>query len=203
MNANVEAVLGELEELEGSFEISLQPKFAQKKNAAAKTVRLWSVPRTTGQLLNTIVTTAKPKTILELGTSAGYSTIWMAAATQEYGGKIFTVDSSHEKMEMAAEYFYRAGVADCIEQIEQPIAEALAQWNRPIDMLFMDADKKNYLSFFQRIEPHLSDGALIVADDAIDIAHAMQDFFAYIDKSTQYISQIISIDHGLFFAYTR
>lgn len=198
---DVQSVLRELEELEDGFSVESQPEWSTKAaTQGPKTVKLWQVPRTTGQLLAQLITEHQPQAILELGTSAGYSAIWMGAAAAEYGGSVTTIDSSSLKVEMAQQYIDRAGLSETIDVIHAPIADALQQWSTPVDFVFMDADKKNYLRFFQMIEPFLNAGALIVADDAVKIRHAMEDFITLLSESSEYEVQEIDMDHGLLIA---
>lgn len=207
LSQKIESVLQELEQLGDEFAVESQPEWsstAAKKGS--KTVKLWQVPRTTGEFLHVMAAQMKPRTIIELGTSAGYSALWMGSAAAEYGGKVYTIDSSSMKVDMARTYIERAGLSDSIEVVHAPIADALErspeewEWDTPIDMVFLDADKKNYLRFFKMLEPHLSSTAFIFADDAIKIAHAMEDFIAYVKESPEYLVTLIEQDHGLLIA---
>lgn len=207
LSPQIEAVLQRLEELEDGFAVESMPEWsARAAKDGTKTVRLWQVPRTTGQLLYSLVLEHKPQSILELGTSAGYSAIWVGAAAAQYGGSVATIDSSSLKVYMARDYIAEAGLADTVKVIHSPIGDALErpaaawEWNTPIDMVFLDADKKNYLRFFEFLEPHLSPQAIIVADDAIKIRHAMENFIERLSDSSEYEMEILEQDHGVLIA---
>lgn len=187
-----------IEELEEEFEMELETDFAP--NSSLKKVRLWSIPRTTGQLLHSWVASAQPQTIVECGTSAGYSTLWLAAAAAQYGGHVYTIDSSAVKTELAWKHIVRAGLQEYITIIQAPIADALQKWNQPIDMVFFDADKKNTLSFLNQIEKKLTNEAMIIVDDVLDIREPMIDFIEYMHQSPDYSYQEFDIDHGIGFA---
>lgn len=200
----IRLVLAELEQLGDEFQVESQPEWSKKAaEKGNKTVKLWQVPPTTGQFLYEMASHLKPQTVLELGTSAGYSALWLGAAAAVHEGMVWTIDSSSMKVEMAREYIGRAGLSDTVQVIHAPIADALDrpaeewEWNTPIDMVFMDADKKNYLRFFKMLEPHLSAGAFVFADDAVKIRHAMEDFISYVKESPDYLVTLIEQDHGL------
>lgn len=210
LSGQIETVLAELEKLGDEFEVESQPEWSEKAaSKGSKTVKLWQVPRTTGEFLYQMVTHLQPHNIVELGTSAGYSAIWLGAVAKQYGGQVHTIDSSSMKVEMARKYIKRAGLNETVSVVHAPIADALErpskewEWGTPIDMVFLDADKKNYLRFFKMLEPHLSETAMILADDAVKIRHAMEDFIAYLKESPQYQVTLIEQDHGMLIALRK
>lgn len=163
-------------------------------------VKLWQIPRTSGILLRSLVLAKKPQTILELGTSAGYSTLWLASGVLHTNGKVYSVDAAVPKIELATQHLTKAKVIHKVELIEGFIDQVLADWQIPVDFVFLDADKANYLKYFQLLEPNLKSGAMIVADNVNDFGYLMEDFLKYIFESSHYISEILSIDHGLLIA---
>lgn len=188
----------ELEKLNNTFRIEGSPPEYKGVWLPNNEVRLWSIPRSSAELLKLFVLSRKPKTILELGTSAGYSAIWMASALKEWrGGKIYTIELAKPKIDMAREYFRKAKVEDYIIQLQGEISKVLKEWNKKIDFVFMDADKSNYLNYIKQIESHLNDGAVIIADNAIDFKHLMKDYLDYVTKSEKYHSYLIPLDNGL------
>lgn len=193
-------VLGELERLDREWVVKGVPEAYKMIWVPKNEVRLWSVPRTTGQLLRTLVLAHKPKTILELGTSAGYSTLWLASAAAQYGGAIHTVEATQPKIDMARTYFERSGLSAAIHQIHGMAADVLRDWKAPIDFFFLDADKENYLAYLKAIEKQLRPGALIVADNATDFGPLMTDFLSYLRTNKRYESELIELDHGVFVA---
>lgn len=194
---NLEKVFKELEGLEAEWRIDGVPEEYKMIWVPNNEIRLWSVPRSTGELLRALVLAARPKVILELGTSAGYSTIWMATAAQAYGGKIYTVEATKPKIEISSKYFKMAGVTDSIEQIEGMAQDVLEEFDRNIDFLFLDADKPNYYQYLKTIEPRLNKNAMIVADNAMNFGDYMQDFLDYLEKSDNYVAQMIEMDYGV------
>ncbi len=190
----------ELEAMATDFAVPADTPGYEKVWTPDNTIRMWSVPRQTGEYLYNYVLTHKPKVILELGTSSGYSAIWMAAAAQSYGGHVYTVEVAEPKITLAQSYIDRVGLQDSITIIPGMVGDVLATWEKPIDLLFLDADKMNYLGYIQAIEPMFAEGATLIADNVLDFAHLMQDFLSYIETSDRYQSEVVTIDHGLLVA---
>ncbi len=189
----VQSVLQEVEELDTTYEVQLpatqNPKLVAK--GVMHTVRLWAVSRETGEALYEAIMQHRPKVILELGTSAGYSTLWLALAAKQYGGRVITIDSSHDKQRMARDFATRAGVIDSITYYESSVRDALNQLseligNNTIDAVFFDADKKNYAQYYQLLKPRLSRRHLILADDVVKYKDVMMDFISLFSDNAEY-----------------
>jgi caffeoyl-CoA O-methyltransferase len=193
-------VLAKLEKLEQEWRIEGVPEEYKMIWVPNNEIRLWSVPRSTGQLLRALVLTSQPKVTVELGTSAGYSTLWMASAVKEIGGTIYTVEAAKPKFEMASQHFREAGFEDVIVQKEGMASEVLETFEEKINFLFLDADKNNYLKYLKIIEPKLDKGAIIVADNAINYGDNMRDFLEYLEINANYSAQMIEIDYGVMVA---
>lgn len=200
---NLDNVTKELEELDKTYSATKGSKGYENVWVPHDEVRLWSIPRKTGQLLRLFVLARRPQTILELGTSAGYSTIWLAAGARECGGKIYTVEMAQPKIEMATKNFERAGVKDQVEQIKGDIKEVLKKWDKPLDLVFLDADKMKYLSYVQQFERHLNRGAIIIADNATNFGNLMKDYLEYVTQNENYISHLVELDNGLMISVRR
>ncbi len=196
-------VTQELEELARTYSAKKGSPGYEEIWVPGDQVKLWSVPRQTGQLLRLFTLAKKPPIILELGTSAGYSAIWLASAAKEYGGKVYTVELAKPKIRMAEKYFKAAGLDGYIEQIEGKIEEVLNKWDKTINFVFLDADKMKYATYIQQFEKHLGEGAIIIADNAISHADLMKDYLDYVGKSDSYISHLITIDNGLMVSIKR
>jgi predicted O-methyltransferase YrrM len=110
---------------------------------------------------------------------------------------VYTVEMARPKIEMARESFQEAQLDSYITQIEGTIDQALDNWDRPIDFMFIDADKMNYLSYFKKVEPHLVPNAIVVADNASNFAEYMTDYLEHVTKNESYASYLINIEHGL------
>lgn len=120
------------------------------------------VPRPVGRLLSTLVHAMQANRILEIGTAYGYATLWMALA-QPPAGKIWTFDPDIERTDIARSYFQRAGEDDYIEIINQPALELLSVFpQRNMDMVFVDAPKRDYDAYLEHSFPMLKLSGLII-----------------------------------------
>ena len=156
----------------------------------AKINRLWNVQNETAELLSFLVHLKKPKIILELGTSNGFSTFYMAIHKES---KIITVDVEKSRHDLAKENL------KCFENIlfiSERIEEYLPRIDYKIDFVFIDANKLNYVKYLQIIENNLSENAIIVADN-IDSHNTTKNYQDYVTKSNDFTTIHLSIDSGL------
>ena len=119
-----------------------------------------------GPFLGWLVRISQAKHVLEIGTFTGYSSISMALALPE-GGRITSLDVNEETTAVARRYAEEAGVADRIDYRVGPALEALEGLDGPWDMVFIDADKPNYVNYYEAVVPKLHDGGFIVADNVL------------------------------------
>jgi caffeoyl-CoA O-methyltransferase len=119
-----------------------------------------------GRFLEFLVRHTKAKAVLELGTFTGWSSISMAAGLPP-GGRVVTCDVSEETTEIARRYAEEAGVADRIDYRVGPGLETIATLDGPFDLVFIDADKVNYVNYYEAVLPKLADDGLIVADNVL------------------------------------
>jgi caffeoyl-CoA O-methyltransferase len=119
-----------------------------------------------GQFLGWLVRLSGARRILEIGTFTGYSSISMALALPD-GGGITSLDVNEETTEVARRYAAEAGVADLIDYRVGPALEQLEALDGPWDMVFIDADKENYVDYYEHVLPKLADDGFIVADNVL------------------------------------
>jgi caffeoyl-CoA O-methyltransferase len=119
-----------------------------------------------GRFLEFLVRLSGARRVLELGTFTGYSSLSMARGLPE-GGHVISCDVDPETTAIAKRYAEEAGLAERIEYRLGPALETLAHLDGPFDLAFIDADKSNYLNYYEAILPKLADNGLIVADNAL------------------------------------
>lgn len=197
MNDQFEYVAAEIENLDEEIREKGLPDDLREVWQVETNVGTWCVPRTTAEFLYQLVLIKRPKTILELGTSIGYSTIWLAAAAKEVGGEVATIEMEPYKVESAEAFIARAGVADAVRLINGKIGDVLETWDEPVEFVFMDANKRGYFEYIKQLEPLLPSGSVIVADNVLDMGDKMQDYLDYVKTSEKYSSTLLEIDHGL------
>ena len=163
----------------------------------------WNIPRKTGILLNTFVKMMNAQSVLEIGTSNGYSGIWLAKALQETGGKLTTIEFYESRQNLAIENFKKCGVYSCIRPVlgsARDVIECLADEEK-FDFLFIDANKREYDEYFRRLRPHLTEKAMIVADNIISHAEKVQPFIDAIDADKEFQYSILEVPGGILVAY--
>jgi caffeoyl-CoA O-methyltransferase len=124
------------------------------------------VGRLEGRFLGVLVRSLRARRVLELGTFTGYSSISMALALPS-GGRVITCDVNEETTAIARRYAEEAGVADRIDYRLGPGVETIEQLEGPFDLVFIDADKENYINYYEATLPLLADGGLIVVDNTL------------------------------------
>jgi predicted O-methyltransferase YrrM len=128
---------------------------------------LLSVGRETGTLLYLLASGGQSRRILELGTSYGYSTVWLAAAARATGGKVMSLELRDFKIEHARQALTRAGLSTRVEFHAGDCLETLKKLTGPFDFVLLDVWKDLYLSCFELIHPKLAPGAIIAADNML------------------------------------
>jgi caffeoyl-CoA O-methyltransferase len=127
-----------------------------------------------GRLLEFLVRLSGAKRVLELGTFTGYSSLSMARGLPE-GGRVITCDVNEETTAIARRYAEEAGLADRIEYRLGPGLQMIGQVEGPFDLVFIDADKPNYRNYYEAVLPKVTDGGLIVADNALRDGRVLDD----------------------------
>ncbi len=166
LDSKIDTVLKKIEE---------QEKFEQENPyETPNPEKLLAIGRNTGIFYNILLKSKDAKKILEIGMSAGYSTIWFAEAiSKKTGGKIITIDQDKKKIERAKRNFEDAGLSDLIDIRHGDALEVLldikneSNSSESFDFVFIDADKERYIQYFDIILPMVKPGGLIGADNIL------------------------------------
>lgn len=119
-----------------------------------------------GRVLSMFSKMLKPKRILEIGTYTGYSAICLAEGLND-DGKLFTLDINEEIEDFATSYFKESGLADKIEMKIGNALEIIPSLNEKWDLVFIDADKENYLNYLKLVLDKINVGGYIIADNVL------------------------------------
>jgi predicted O-methyltransferase YrrM len=128
--------------------------------------RLRQISPETGKLLAVLAASAPAGSCIEVGTSAGYSTLWLALACRDKARKVTTFEIDEKKVELARATFAISGVSDLIELIPADALQHLSRY-RDIGFCFLDAEKDIYDPCYELVVPRLVPGGILVADNAI------------------------------------
>ena len=135
-----------------------------------------------GRLLSLFSNIIRPKTILEIGTYTGYSTICLAEGLSK-NGKIHTIDNNEELITIQNKYFKKSGFEKKIFFYLGNAVEIIPKLKGPFELVFIDADKINYEKYFDFVIPKMSKGGLIISDNVMWSGKVL-DKFDSIDEST-------------------
>ena len=165
----------QLRERSGDFE-GLASASAQERADALSDFYLPVTPEA-GRLLYSLVRAARPATVVEFGMSLGISAIHLASAVRDNGGgRVVTTELSGAKVTAASKTFAETGLDDLITVLEGDALTTLADVDGPVGLVLLDGWKELYLPVTKLLEPKLSAGALIVADNT-----SMDDTRPYLD----------------------
>jgi len=135
--------------------------------------RLRQIPPETGRFIALLASMAPDGPLIEIGTSAGYSALWLALACRDLGRKLTTFEILPEKAKMARETFKAAEVEDVVELVEGDALKQLKEWE-DIAFCFLDAEKEIYFECYELVLPKMVPGGILVADNAINHALTLQ-----------------------------
>lgn len=163
----------------------------------------WNVPRVTGILLNTFVKMMNAKNVLEIGTSNGYSGLWLAKALKETGGRLTTIEYYDKRQSVAIENFKKCGVIDVVRPLQGSACEVIEALDEAekFDFVFIDANKREYVKYFELVKPHLTPKAMIVADNITSHAEKVQTFIDAVDADDEFQYAIVEVPGGILTAY--
>ncbi len=152
-----------------------------------------------GRLLYALIRAARPATVVEFGTSFGISTIHLAAAVRDNGtGRVVSTELSAAKVAQARANLAEAGLSDWVTVLAGDALETLAAVAAPVGFVLLDGWKNLYLPVLRLLEPRLTAGALVLADDTISMAAQMADYLGYVrDPANGYLSVSFPESDGL------
>lgn len=150
-----------------------------------------NVPYEDGKILHNLVLKGNFKNILEIGTSTGHSTIWLAWAASKTGGKVTTIEIDKGRHEMALENFKKAGVAQYIDARLADAHELLPALKGQFDFVFCDADKEWYLQYFLDLEPKISVNGCYTAHNVLrSWSSEVKKFVEYVKRNPKFRTSI-------------
>ena len=144
-----------------------------RKDGTPRLERLREVPDEVGRFLAILAAGAPPGRWVEIGTSAGYSTLWLALAARESGGRVTTVEILDSKAALARETFAQAEVEDVVDFRQGDVRKWLAELDG-ISFCFLDSEKEDYGELYELVVPKLVPGGLLVADNVVDFREILQ-----------------------------
>ena len=174
------------------------------KEMEAKGYSYWSVPRQDGEFLHLLVKATRARNVLEVGTSHGYSAIWMGLGLEETGGRLTTVEMNAERFNLARKHLDEAGLSMRVTCLKGDAHAEVAKLRGPFDFVFLDADKEGEVDYFHKLYPRkLAPGGILAVHNAIRQADSMRDYLDMIRKHPNFDTVILSVtmDDGFCVSY--
>jgi len=167
---------------------------------AERSRKMLNLDRGTAELVRALIAGRNPQRILEIGTSNGYSTIWLAASLVP-GGRLISIDRNPEKHRLAIENLERAGLAHCTKLLTGDATELVATVDGPLDVVFFDGDRFTAPKQLVLLAPKLAPSVLVLADNALSHPEEIAGYLAAIGTLPGFEHTIVPIGKGLSVAY--
>lgn len=167
---------------------------------------LLSVGKEAAVFLNTLAKSAQSKTVLEVGTSYGYSTIWLAEAARKNQGQVITLENDSQKANYAHRKVKEAGLAEFVEFRVDDARESIEKAPETFDFVLLDVWKELYVPCFDLFYPKLAEGAWILADNMIFPPHSKAETGAYRDRVREtgaFDTVLLPIGQGIEVSYFK
>jgi predicted O-methyltransferase YrrM len=159
--------------------------------------RARQVARTTGELLFALAAPHQAASILEIGGSRGYSTIWLAAGARIGGGRVVSLEYDPRKLAVRRRNVEEAGLAEVAELVDADAFEAIPELDGPFDLCFLDAEKDDYERLFSLAREKLRPGSVVVADNVLSHVETLGAYSAARQADASLVSVTVPLDRGL------
>jgi predicted O-methyltransferase YrrM len=165
---------------------------------ADRLARFRNVEPETAELLGVLIRATRAQRILELGTSNGYSTVWLADGAQATGGSVISVDLDPGRTELARANLAAAGLSDRVELRTADAGAILAgapdaAW----EFVFLDAERPAYPDYLPDLVRTLSPGGMLAIDNVLSHAHELIEFTALIEREPRLTQTVVPVGAGL------
>ncbi|MGD8406644.1 MAG: O-methyltransferase [Anaerolineales bacterium] len=182
-------ILTRMRELEAQDELD-------REDGTPHLQRLRQIPPVTGKFLALLCASTPKGGVLEVGTSGGYSSLWLSLACRERGDHLTTFEILEEKVARANETFEAAEVSDQIQLIHGDAREVIDGY-RDVAFCFLDAGKDVYIDVYEKVVPNLASGGILAADNVLSHANLLSDFVAQAEDDARVDVLVVPIGKGI------
>lgn len=166
-----------------------------RKDGTPHLKRLRQIPPETGKFIAMLAALAPDGSCMEIGTSAGYSALWLALACRQLGRKLVTFEVLKEKVSLARETFRVAEVEDVVELVEGDAREHIDDYNK-VSFCFLDPAKEIYPECYEKVIPNMITGGILVADNAISHRKVLEAFLGRAMSDQRVDTLLVPIGSG-------
>ena len=157
--------------------------------------RTRNIERASGHFLHLLALAMRAQAVLEIGSSNGASTIWLAAAVMEHGGQVTGTELIPERADDANANLREAGLADFGQVLPGDARQSIQGLVGPFDLVFIDAEKDDYVAHFEAALPLLRPGGVVVADNVV--SHDLSAYQTYLRGHSQIETVTLPVGRGL------
>jgi len=191
LNTVIRAFLEELAE-HGRIHDAQEPVHSRK---------LLNLEPETAELVSILAASSGAKRVLEIGTSNGYSTIWLAAAIRPAGGRLISIERNPEKQMIARDNLQKTGLLDCTDLRLGDATEIVKTLAGPFELVFFDADRTSAPEQLTLLLPKLAPRSLILADNALSHPDQIAGYLAMVKGLKQFQHVLVPVGKGLSVAF--
>ena len=178
-------------------------RFAEANDAATNesSRRMFNITRNTGEFLAVLVRATAAQRVLEIGTSNGYSTLWLAEAARAIGGSVTTVEFAEYKAGLASANFARSGLSAFITLVLDDAGHLLRRSSHSAyDLIFLDSERPEYPGWWPQLRRTLRPGGLLVVDNATSHVEQLAPFVGLVTADPEFATCLVPVGKGEFLA---
>ncbi|NAW58121.1 MULTISPECIES: O-methyltransferase [unclassified Vibrio] len=159
-----------------------------------------NITRDTGEFLALLIKATQSNQVLEIGTSNGYSSLWLANALPA-NGQLFTIEFLSSKADEAQRHFERAGLSHKITQLRGDATELVNELSGAFDFIFLDANRATYCAMAERLFVLLKPGGLMVCDNAVSHQQELAEFVDWVTAQPHLQTSLVPVGKGELLIY--
>ncbi len=171
-----------------------EKEFSHFEKQRAEIRRLWNISPETGKFIYQQIINFKPKNILEIGTSNGYSSFWISLAAEKIDAKFQTIEVDEKRQKMAKE---NLKMRTNIEFVFGKAEDKIPTLENEIDFVFIDAGKIGYINYLNALLPLLRKEAFLLADNVISHQKTVRKYLDFVQQDKRFITMTLPIGSGL------
>ncbi|MDH4247149.1 MAG: class I SAM-dependent methyltransferase [Deltaproteobacteria bacterium] len=158
-----------------------------------------AIGESAGRFLNFLIKSTRSTRVLEVGTSVGYSTLWLAEAVRATGGRVVSLDINPSKQALAAQNLEAAGLRSFVELIADDAVTTLGSMTAGFDFVLLDAERSQHVDIFKAFHPKVLPGGIVVTDNiTFPKPEESRPYLEHIRNHPDYtVSMLLEIENGL------